>query len=495
MNASTISCAAIIQLALIEFRREFYLANRELIVTLVIFSHLLPSAVCMLSGSVELNTEFKEKSMRVELIKGMMIPFVYSFGAFVRVQWLLPRLLLRQIFWPGLDFWQNLETRDVFRMIFFSFAAPCTVYVILDKISFTHFQIAWDRAKFKHVNEREILDRVLGSNLPWIDESCLKIISIFIIRPLAERCMTLAICFQALLASCNGFFCTQCRHWFCRRLRSQLRSERHDVSATNCSGVASHGYTEDMTRDEFDRLCLVCFDRKGVTAPWHKLPRQNCSGNICNVCLKVLVEESKPMSLPCPFCRRVLPPPSHPTHPSFVERDLKWKMAQLNLAGAAQASPSGLPCWLQLCAGAEPWRSAQELADALVSFVEDHERTFRSLCAGAHFGYRELLGRIATLDDTDDTVIMLAACWFTDRILVVWKADCEKSLIIYTSLQPALWWKEGAVHLPWGFSELCWRPLYDWLDALDDDSRERVVFARCDEGQTPEQGCRFVPLR
>eukprot|EP00854_Cymbomonas_tetramitiformis_P017542 gene17542-20888_t len=132
-----------------------------------------------------------------------------------------------------------------------------------------------------------------------------------------------------------------------------------------------------MTRDEFDQLCLLCFDSEGVPGQWHEI-HQNCKGSICDVCLKVLVEERKPMSYLCPFCRRVLPPPRHPDHPSYVERDLTWKMAQLNLVEAVQSSSLDLSCWLQLCASAEPWRSAQELADALVSFVQDHERTFRS---------------------------------------------------------------------------------------------------------------------
>eukprot|EP00854_Cymbomonas_tetramitiformis_P003450 gene3450-4335_t len=238
-----------------------------------------------------------------------------------------------------------------------------------------------------------------------------------------------------------------------------------------------------MTRDEFDRLCLVCFDREGVSGQWHEL-HQHCSGRTCDLCVRVLAEDRKPMSLPCPFCRRVLPPPRHPTQPPYVERDLTWKMAQLNLAGAAQASPSDLPCWVQLCALAEPWYNAQELADALGAFVQDHERTFRGLCAGARVEYRQLLWRIASMDPADDTVILLATCWFTDSILVVLKSDCPTHLVIFTSSLP-LEQAGDAMHLPWGLNELRWQPLYDWLDTLDYASQERVHFARFTEKDCP----------
>eukprot|EP00854_Cymbomonas_tetramitiformis_P014168 gene14168-16754_t len=150
-------------------------------------------------------------------------------------------------------------------------------------------------------------------------------------------------------------------------------------------------------------------------------------------------------------------------------------MEQLNLQGLVPTSFNYLSCWMHLYASAEPWRSPQELADALVSFVQDHERTFRSLCVGARVKYDELLWRIARLEPSDDTVILLAVCWFTDCSLVGLKPDCEKHLVIFTSL-PTLEQKGSAAHLPWGFNELRWRPLYDWLEALDDASRQRVYF-------------------
>eukprot|EP00854_Cymbomonas_tetramitiformis_P005814 gene5814-7013_t len=394
-NTSVVLTAAVIQMYLINSRREFYLKYREAINTAVVCSTLLELVRQHLNGTILQDTQ-ENTNLRKQMMAGMLVPKLYNYGAYVRVHWLLPRLLLRQILWPGLHYWRSLNAGEFIRLFVSALIFPGLLAVSSNQMVYTQFQVAWDRAKLRSLDEGAILDRVMASSMPWSNETFYEIFSIYALRPCRQLCKAFAIRSHACLLTCDDLARAVCRDWFCSRLRSRLQPEGPTAPSStyatfNTSRVT---FTEDMTSEEFDQLCLVCFDSEGICGQWHE--QQNCGGRICNTCVQTLAKHRQPMQLPCPFCRRVLPPPGHPNHPAFVELDLEWKMVQFNLSGPSQTSlPNDWCCWLHVCTVFEPSRGLQELALTLVAFVEEHATTFRGLCAGICLEYQELLQRIA----------------------------------------------------------------------------------------------------
>ncbi|KAK3239632.1 hypothetical protein CYMTET_50454 [Cymbomonas tetramitiformis] len=417
IHAATVILGAVVQAALIEYRRKFYLANREAICSFVICTHFIQLSQQMLRGTIQ-HVDFEENGKRVLCIKSLFVPIFYNFAFCVRSRWLLPRLLVRQILWPGVGYWRSLGVLDLLRMSLFALFGPCIWTSFFHRQVFNIFQVAWDRANHRHISENAIMDRIFASQCPWSNASIFKIFHLHVLSPLKTICKSFTVSCQRLLKTLDDLVRADCRYWYFHRLRTVLHElglePSRESGATGCSPVTSNASQaatqEDLTVDQLDRLCLLCFEAEGVCGLWHPPELQNCTGTTCAECLETLAKQEEPMRVTCPFCRRVLPLPRHPHHPRFVERDLEWKMAQLNLQGPVTNMHDDACCYLHICAVNEPWRSPQDLANALVSFVDEHEITFRGLCAGAHLEYEELLRRLEFLEPVDDTVMLLTAC-------------------------------------------------------------------------------------